>query len=54
MMRETKMAVNMLMMMPRTRVTAKPRIGPVPNWYRMMATMTFVVLESRMVKVAFP
>ena len=30
--RETKMAVNIEAMMPRLKVTAKPRTGPVPNW----------------------
>ena len=44
--RETKMAVNMEATMPRESVPAKPRIGPVPNWYRMAAAMIVVRLES--------
>ena len=38
--------------MPRVRVTAKPRTGPVPNWYRMAATMIVVRLESTMERLA--
>ena len=40
------MAVNMEATMPRESVTAKPRMGPVPNWYRMAAAMIVVRLES--------
>ena len=46
--RDTKMAVNMEARIPSERVTAKPRIGPVPNWYRMAAVMSVVRFESRM------
>jgi hypothetical protein len=34
---ETKTAVNRLASRPTTKVTAKPRIGPVPNTNRKMA-----------------
>ena len=46
------MAVNMEPMMPIVRVTAKPRTGPVPNWYRMTAVMIVVRLESVMATAA--
>ena len=51
-MRHRKIAENMEAMMPRVRVTAKPRTGPVPNWYRMAATMIVVRLESTMERLA--
>ena len=47
------MAVNMLAAMPMIRVTAKPLMGPVPNWNRKTAEMTVVRLESKIVQNAF-
>ena len=47
------MAVNMLAAMPMIRVTAKPLMGPVPNWNRNTAEMTVVRLESKIVQNAF-
>ena len=38
------MAVNIDVMMPSDNVTAKPRIGPVPNVNSTMATISVVVL----------
>ena len=38
--RVTYNAVKKDAMIPMTRVTAKPRIGPVPNWYRIAAVIS--------------
>jgi len=48
----TKMAVNMLAMMPMLSVTANPFTGPVPNWKRNRAAMSVVTFESRIVRNA--
>ena len=50
--RDTKMAVNMEATIPSDRVTAKPRMGPVPNWYRSTVAMMVVRFESVMEMVA--
>ena len=50
--RDTKTAVNMEARMPSDSVTAKPRMGPVPNWYRMAAVMSVVRFESMMEMLA--
>ena len=50
--RDTKMAVNMEATIPSDRVTAKPRMGPVPNWYRITVAMMVVRFESVMEMVA--
>jgi hypothetical protein len=44
---ETKIAVNMLATIPMISVTAKPLMGPVPNWNRKMAAMTVVMWSRR-------
>jgi len=53
MIRVTKMAVNMLAMMPRVSVTANPFTGPDPNWKRNTAAINVVTFESKMVRKAF-
>ena len=50
--RRKEMLQDIAILTPRVRVTAKPRTGPVPNWYRMAATMIVVRLESTMEMVA--
>src|SRR5512136_2377180 len=45
--REKKIAANRLARRPAVNVTAKPRIGPVPNWYRNAAEIRVVMLESK-------
>ena len=45
--RVTTIAVNMLAIRPITVVTAKPRIGPVPNWKRRKEEISVVKFESR-------
>jgi hypothetical protein len=51
--RLTKRAVNIDEKMPTIRVTAKPRIGPVPNWNRKRAAIRVVTLASRIEERAF-
>lgn len=38
---------------PMESVTAKPLMGPVPNWKRTTAAMIVVMFESRIVEKAF-
>ncbi len=45
-------AVNRLAIRPTTSVTAKPLIGPVPNWNRNAALMSVVMCASKMVRNA--
>jgi hypothetical protein len=52
--RLTKTAVNTEARMPIDRVTAKPRIGPVPNWNRNRAAISVVTLASRIDDSALP
>ncbi len=51
--RVTKIDVNMFMTIPMLNVTAKPLIGPDPNWERIKVAMSVVMLASRMVRKAF-
>ena len=51
--RLTKMAQNSVATMPMVSVTAKPRIGPVPNWNRKSAAIRCVAFESRIAESAF-
>ena len=46
--RETKMAVNKEDRIPIIKVVAKPRIGPVPNKYKITAVNSVVKFESKM------
>ncbi len=46
-------AVNMEVMMPNDKVTAKPLIGPVPNENNTMAAIRVVMLASAMDEKAF-
>ncbi len=39
---DTNNAVNMLMTTPKDKDTAKPLMGPVPNWKRVKAVMSEV------------
>src|SRR5208337_2707801 len=45
-------AVNKLIATPRLRVTAKPFIGPVPNWNNTAAVISVVTCESKIVQNA--
>jgi hypothetical protein len=42
-------AVKRLIKIPRLSVTAKPLIGPLPNWKRTKAVIKVVTLESTIV-----
>ena len=43
---DTNIEVNRLTKSPTESVTAKPRIGPVPNWKRNRAAIRVVMFES--------
>ena len=45
-------AVNKLITTPKLKETAKPLIGPVPNWNKTRAVIKVVTCESTMVKRA--
>jgi len=51
-MRDTKNAVNTDAPRPMSRVTAKPLMGPVPNWKRKSAEMIVVRCVSMIVAKA--
>ena len=50
--RDTRIALNIEVRMPRQCTTAKPRTGPEPNTSSAMPAISVVMLESRMVSQA--
>ena len=50
---ETIIAVNIEVIIPIERVTAKPLIGPVPKLNKTTAAINVVILASAMVRSAF-
>lgn len=52
--RLTKIAVNNEAKIPIDRVTANPRIGPVPNWNKNTAAISVVMFASSTDERAFP
>ena len=50
---ETMIAVNIEVMIPIVKVTAKPLIGPVPKLNNTIEAISVVILASAMVSSAF-
>src|SRR3989338_4430955 len=50
--RVTTMAVKKLVIRPMDNVTAKPLMGPEPNWNKISAAIKVVKLESKMAEKA--